>query len=124
MRVVVTASRAHTPQTMSRRLIRALLAHGAPKGKALTIIHGGAPGGDRVASDVAARWGANEYIFPAEWSYWGKKFAGPMRNAEMLKEMKPDYVIAFPTEASVGTWDCVTRAHQLGIAVYVYGEEK
>jgi len=117
MRVLVTGSRKHGVESLSKRLLGELHRLDAPKGKDLTIIHGGAAGADTVASVIAARWGANEWSFPAEWAVYGK-FAGPMRNAEMM-QMKPDVVLAFPLPGSKGTWDCVTQAHKHSIPVVV-----
>jgi len=120
MRVLVTASRKHTPETMWTLLFDALHDVHAPPGKGLTIIHGAAKGGDDVASKMAEQWGANEYRFPAEWEHYGRKYAGPFRNAEMLQTMAPDVVLAFPLPDSKGTWQCVTEAHKRGYHVEVY----
>lgn len=122
MRVLVTGSRKHSRDTLWDMLITDLESLGAPSGKNLTIIHGAAKGADTVAGQVAEWWGANEYRFPAEWDHYGRKFAGPIRNAEMLVTMKPDHVLAYPLEGSVGTWNCITKAHQFGIPVMVSGE--
>jgi hypothetical protein len=117
MRVLVTGSRKHTDASMTMALIEELHRLDAPTGKALTIIHGDAKGADKVATVVAARWGANCYVFPAEWGVYGKH-AGRMRNAEMLS-LRPDVVLAFPLAGSVGTWDCVTQAHKHDVPVVV-----
>lgn len=119
MRVLVTASRKHTPDTMRQALLDDLYIIHAPPGKTLTIIHGNARGGDQVAKAVADEWGANEYRFPAEWDFYGKTYAGRFRNAEMLQTMKPDVVLAYPLEGSVGTWHCVNEAHRRGFQVMV-----
>jgi hypothetical protein len=59
------------------------------------IIEGGARGAD----EGARRWGDSEGVtvmtFPADWKRDGKA-AGPIRNAKMLREGKPDVVVAFP----------------------------
>lgn len=77
------------------------------------IIRGGAPGADRLAGKYADIAGIPQIVFPANWSQ-GKK-AGPMRNAFMLTEGKPDIVIAFP--GGRGTADMVARAKAAGVMV-------
>lgn len=52
--------------------------------------------------------------FPADWAAHGRS-AGPLRNARMLAEFKPDVVIAF--KGSRGTQDMVSRAEAAGIRV-------
>lgn len=60
----------------------------------LIIIEGAAPGADSIARFEAEKLGLTVLSFPAEWSKYGKS-AGPKRNAQMLKEGKPDCVLAF-----------------------------
>lgn len=117
MRIIVTGSRWHTTESMLGILWGALQDASAPSGKGLTIIHGAANGADTVAARAAAKWGANEYRFPAEWKRYGKA-AGAMRNAEMLK-LSPDLVLAFPRKGSKGTWSMVTQAHRSMVRVEV-----
>lgn len=78
------------------------------------IIHGGARGADEAAGD----WGRSEHVdvvcFAADWKKHGKA-AGPMRNARMLLEGKPDVVIALP--GGRGTADMVRRAEDAGVPV-------
>lgn len=79
-----------------------------------TLIHGGARGAD----EGAARWGESEHIrviaYPADWKKHGKA-AGPIRNARMIAEGKPDVVIAFP--GGRGTADMVRQASAARIPV-------
>lgn len=80
-----------------------------------TIIQGAADGADRLA----AEWGWDNRVgvasFPAKWNEDGKA-AGPIRNARMLREGKPDFVIAFP--GGKGTADMVQQAEAAGVPVY------
>ena len=62
--------------------------------KGVTIIHGGAPGADSIADNVAHDLGLKVREFKAEWDRYGRG-AGPKRNQRMLDEGKPDCVIAF-----------------------------
>ena len=78
------------------------------------IIQGGARGADRLAFE----WAANNLVptrtFPAAWDLHGKA-AGPIRNHQMLREGKPDLVIAFP--GGRGTAHMVSIAKAAGITV-------
>ncbi len=53
-------------------------------------------------------------MFHAEWMKYGKA-AGPIRNARMLAEGKPDLVVAFP--GGRGTADMLRRVREAGIEV-------
>lgn len=79
-----------------------------------TVIEGGARGADQYAYN----WAAERFIrvehFVADWARYGKA-AGPMRNQQMLREGKPDLVVAFP--GGRGTADMVRRAKEAGVTV-------
>lgn len=83
-----------------------------------TIIHGDARGADRLSG----RYGEENNIpvlrFPALWDLHGKR-AGPIRNAQMLREGNPDYVIAFLAPDSRGTKNMIDQAEKAGILVEV-----
>ena len=53
-------------------------------------------------------------VYPADWKA-NAKAAGPIRNAEMLADFKPDTVIAFP--GGRGTADMVRKAKAAGVRV-------
>jgi len=120
MRILVTGSREWTDR---EALIDALSDLSKECMGDCTLIHGGAYGADILAHKVvrawAARWGgwATE-IFPAEWAKDGKA-AGPIRNARMLEEGKPDICLAFPLPGSKGTWDMIRKANAAGIEVRI-----
>jgi hypothetical protein len=84
------------------------------------IIQGYARGADRLAHT----WATRHFVkstgdqYEADWGTYGRA-AGHIRNALMLKEQKPDLVIAFPTPESVGTWDMVDKATAAGVSVIV-----
>lgn len=81
------------------------------------VIEGGASGADRLAREWArmvAKGGPDVETFEADWENQGS-FAGPMRNARMLAEGKPDLVIAFP--GGRGTADMVKKAWRAGVEV-------
>jgi len=55
---------------------------------------------------------------PAEWDKFGRR-AGPLRNEQMLREGKPDVVVAFP--GGRGTAHMVRIAKEAGIDVLEIG---
>jgi hypothetical protein len=63
--------------------------------KIYCIVQGGAKGAD----SIAAQWASDREVlcltFKADWDLYGKA-AGMHRNLKMLKETKPDMVVAFP----------------------------
>ena len=63
-----------------------------------TLIAGGARGADTIAEAWADEMGIEKEIYPVtneDWRVYGKR-AGILRNEQMLKEGKPDGVMAFP----------------------------
>lgn len=78
------------------------------------VIHGGAPGADRLADEVARFNGIHVAVVNALWGHYGAKAAGPLRNAAMLR-LSPDKVIAFP--GGRGTENCIGQAEEVGIPV-------
>lgn len=92
--------------------------------KPTVVIEGEARGADSMARDAAEYFGIPVLAFPADWNTHGKA-AGPIRNSQMLKEGKPDLVVAFHNDIknSKGTKDMVTKARSKDIKVYVYTEQ-
>ena len=84
-----------------------------------TIVHGAARGADTLAADLAVKYNMTVIGVPADWATHGKK-AGPLRNQRMLDEHRPDFVLAFPTKDSIGTWDMIKRAANAGIPVQIF----
>lgn len=78
------------------------------------VIHGGAKGADRSAEAWAMSRGVPWRRFLADFATLGKA-AGPLRNARMIAEGKPDLVLAFP--GNRGTADMVRKAFSAGIPV-------
>lgn len=78
------------------------------------IVEGGANGADHWARRWAESNGIHLTTVHADWKAHGRA-AGPMRNALMLAEHRPDVVVAFPGGA--GTADMVRRAKADGIPV-------
>jgi len=94
---------------------------------ALVVIEGAAPGADTVAGEwaTAMLYDEKHLSYPADWKRYGKD-AGPIRNAQMLDEGKPDLVVAFidqPLNESKGTADMVRRSRAAGVPTYVITDE-
>lgn len=88
------------------------------KHKITTIIEGEARGADTLSRIYGERLGIDVRPFPALWSLHGKA-AGPIRNAQMLAEGKPDLVIAFRFPNSRGTQNMIDQAQKAGIPVEI-----
>lgn len=86
--------------------------------KDTVIIHGGAKGADKLAGHFAKQLGMQVEEYPADWNKYGLS-AGPIRNRQMLKEGKPDRVIAFQVGKSRGTQHMVDIARRANIPVTV-----
>jgi hypothetical protein len=74
------------------------------------LMHGGAKGADEGAGQWAESEGIEPLVFKANWKSHGRS-AGPRRNSIMLREGRPDIVIAFPGGA--GTKNMVEQARGL-----------
>lgn len=87
------------------------------------IIQGEARGVDSLAKRAAEELGVKVLSFPAEWNRYGRA-AGPIRNEKMLKEGKPDMVIAFHNDItkSKGTKNCLIQAKKMGIPTILVEE--
>lgn len=79
-----------------------------------TVIEGGAGGADQLARGWAFTRGFSVQTFHAKWSEHGRA-AGPLRNAQMLSEASPDFVVAFP--GGPGTANMVRQARAAGVEV-------
>lgn len=108
--VVVTGSRTWKDEETVKRMVRLL-------GRRCKVIHGDAPGLDKLFGKIAKASGLDVKAVPAPWERFGKA-AGPIRNRVML-DMSPDLVLAFhkSLKASKGTRDCILEAFRRGICV-------
>lgn len=101
--------------------------------EATVLIHGAAHGADLLAAEYCEGWNEMnrdtgswaspvEIIpFPADWRKYGNA-AGPMRNARMITEGKPDMAIGFvnkPLHLSKGSADMARRARKAGVPTFV-----
>jgi hypothetical protein len=88
------------------------------KRQILVVMHGGAEGADALADEWAEYRGFARVIFPVgrqEWALLGKR-AGPLRNARMLTDGRPNAVVAFP--GNRGTADMCRQAEEAGLHVW------
>ncbi len=81
----------------------------------VTVIEGAARGVDSIAGDWARARGLDLVEYPADWKNEGRH-AALIRNERMLREGKPDLVIAFP--GGNGTSHTCWHAEKLGIQVF------
>lgn len=99
------------------------------------IIHGCATGADSLGKEWADARGVEPDGFPALWSDLTARDAviryrkdgtaynanaGPTRNTKMLREGKPDCVVAFP--GGSGTQNMIDQARAAGVRVFEVGE--
>lgn len=119
MRVLICGSRNwHDAQP-----IREVLEDLAERNETLVVIHGDAPGADRLAKRLAIEQGAEVIDEPADWEKYGKA-AGPIRNQKMLDDHDPDEIWAFRCSGkSNGTDDMVRRGRAANIPTHVVNGE-
>lgn len=116
MRILVCGSRHFNDyERLKKEVLNAL-----PVGDYLdaTIISGHAKGADSLGERLAKDMGWKCEIYPALWEILGKR-AGPVRNAQMLSQGKPELVIAFLAEDSVGTKNMIDQSRKAGVKVIV-----
>lgn len=84
------------------------------------LIQGDCTEADRLAKAYAKDKNIPCLSFPAQWEKY-KAAAGPIRNALMLKEGKPDLVIVFHdnVEKSKGSKNMKAQAEKAGLPVMV-----
>lgn len=109
MKVLVCGGREYADKKTMAKVLDALNLNGSIE----IVIHGDAPGADRLAGQWAESRNIHAAAVPALW----KKFrnaAGPKRNRAMLL-LEPTQVVAFP--GGTGTADMIRAATAAGIPV-------
>jgi hypothetical protein len=116
VRVVVTGDRRWECPALARRVVERLKAR---YGAALVVVHGAAGGVDHTFDTVCLELRVRREPHPANWRWHGDR-AGPIRNQEMI-DAGAAFVVAVHRDlaGSRGTRDCVRRALQAGVPVYV-----
>lgn len=112
MRVLVCGGRDFDDYKLIRQALDPLYL--ADKVDCFAVIQGGATGADKLARDWCVNRGVDYLNFAADWKQYGRA-AGPLRNARMIAEGRPDLVLAFP--GGRGTADMVAKARAAGIPV-------
>lgn len=107
MRVLVCGGRDFADYEMLREALECLL-------PISVLIHGCARGADELAGRWARRHDVRVESYPANWAKLGPA-AGPFRNKQMLREGKPELVVAFP--GGKGTANMVKIAREANIPV-------
>lgn len=121
MKVLVCGGRKYSDRDLVYKVLNVI--HNGVKGGITTIIHGGATGADSIAGD----WSVNVLkkeaeVYLANWNIHKtaagpiRNRAGPIRNRKMLKEGKPDIVVAFP--GGSGTSDMIKISVAAGVKVF------
>lgn len=119
MRILVCGSRHFNDGVLMREVLKEHF-----KGAGDTLIHGCAKGADRLSEEsiyiLFPDLGSIPSIerYPADWDKHGKA-AGPIRNTQMLKEGRPDLVIAFLGPNSRGTKNMIEQSTKANIPVIV-----
>ncbi len=129
MRLLITASRKHTDPTLIYETLDSIYEEwrtSAVDGDTFIVVHGNAPGGDRIARQWARKKSrADQRVdhesHPADWSRG--KGAGFIRNQEMV-DCGADRCVGFPIEQSNGTHDTMKRAKKAGIPTESCGRSR
>jgi len=82
------------------------------------IIEGGARGADTLARKYGEFCNIPVVEYLADWNTHGKR-AGPIRNSQMLREGRPNLVVAFWDGKSPGTKDMIAQAEKAGVKTIV-----
>jgi hypothetical protein len=82
-------------------------------------------GADTYAREAAKYLGIAWEEYPADWTKYGGKKAGPIRNKQMLVEGKPNRVIAFHDniKKSKGTANMLAQARRCGLKPEIISHE-
>jgi hypothetical protein len=108
MRVLVCGGRDFCDELLLNKTLSSL------QPKPTVIIHGGARGADTLADIWAYKNGIEREVYKADWYTYDRR-AGPIRNSQMLKEGKPELVVAF--DGGIGTADMVNKALRANVKV-------
>lgn len=84
------------------------------------VIEGGAHGADSLGRKWAEAHGIPVLTFPVDWELHGSR-AGPIRNHKMLRDGRPDMVVAFP--GGRGTAHMVKISQAAGVRVWNLAEK-
>lgn len=83
------------------------------------IIEGEARGDNTLLRIYGEHRGIPVRSFSADWNLYGKR-AGDIRNAALLAEEKPEWVIVLRRPESLATENMIKQARKAGVPVNVY----
>lgn len=115
-RIIVCGSRGWT----DREAIRSFLTEQDREHEHVVVVHGAAPGADRIAGEEAKRLGLKVEEHPAQWAMHGRR-AGLLRNERMLA-LGCTRVVAFWDGESRGTEHMIRKAREAHAWVTVVRE--
>jgi hypothetical protein len=118
MLILVTGSRDWTAYEVVRKALIDQVDDWKCDFSDVLLIHGDAPGADRMSETAARGLGMRYKVMPANWNRYGPA-AGRIRNNKML-DLNPHVVLAFPLPQSKGTVHCMNEAVKRGIPVKVF----
>lgn len=110
MRVLVCGGRDYA----DRERVFAVLSHYHASNPFSALIHGAATGADSLAAEWARANSVPVDTYPADWKKYGL-IAGPVRNALMISDGRPQFVIGFP--GGRGTANMLSMALRVGLPV-------
>lgn len=111
MRVLVCGGRDFTDFDKVCRVLDAVHAR-----RPITLlIHGAARGADTLAQRWADARGVQCMPFPADWEGLGRGHAGRVRNFTMLRDGRPQLVVAF--DGGRGTTNMIIQSREAGVPV-------
>jgi hypothetical protein len=118
LRLLVCGSRTWTDAALLAEAVEQTVAEHGQDRAGVVLIEGDARGADRLAGTLARARGWALETYPADWQRHGRT-AGMRRNARMLRQGRPERVIACTDDlaASRGTADMIRRAHEAGLPV-------
>jgi hypothetical protein len=120
LRLLVCGSREWTDRELLAATVERVIAEHGRGRSGVVLIEGDARGADRLAGRLARTRGWQLEVYPADWQRQGRA-AGMRRNHRMLREGRPELVVAFTDDlaASRGTADMVRRARAARLPVLV-----
>jgi len=122
-RLLVTGSREWTNHAAIHSALDAWLLGADMLPVTPVLVHGRCRGADIIAAEYWASLGLPTEPHPANWHRYGRKRAGPIRNAQMV-QLGADWCLAFILNESPGATHCVDLCQRAGIPTTIYKERK
>jgi len=117
-RLLVTGSRDWSNEATIYAALDSFAEHGRP-----TLVHGACRGADTIAADYWTSLGLTTEPHPANWTRYGRRRAGVIRNQQMV-QLGADWCLAFILNESAGASNCVKLCKAAGIPTTIYRERR